>query len=365
MASGLATRPQQASATEDNGMSIRQEHSRELSQTSAEAAQRYEIESTIVIAKKFPRNEQAAFGTLMRSCQRQSFASIVTYRFPRGGKNVEGPSVYLAKEAARIWGNIRFGFDIVADTETSRHIRGWAWDVETNAKSSYDDSLEKLIQRKDPASGKTKWVTPDERDLRELTNKRGAICVRNSLLDLLPSDLIDDAITEAKKNLASNASQNIDEARKSIIKAFGGLGVSVEELERYLTHSLTTATASEVAELRQVWKSISDGISSWNEYAPSEPKPTGPVSADSLTKPATSPIPPAEKLPTNGTVVASPEVAVLANDLIAKIEAAATEVALDTLLEEITASVSMGDMTDTDAHGYKSRIRERRKQVKK
>ncbi len=48
-----------------------------------------------------------------------------------------------------------------------------------------DDTFRKKIQRK--RDGQTVWVTPDERDLRELTNKRGAILERNCLLKLQPS----------------------------------------------------------------------------------------------------------------------------------------------------------------------------------
>lgn len=79
----------------------------ELATTGAAAKERAEIESAIIVAKKFPRNEEACFQKLMKAASRSSFAEDATYSFPRGDTNVTGPSVNLAREAARIWGNIR------------------------------------------------------------------------------------------------------------------------------------------------------------------------------------------------------------------------------------------------------------------
>lgn len=266
MATGLSNNVRQASATEETGLARREEFNRELTIGAEQARARYEIEGAILIAKKFPRNEDAAFGTLMRSCGRKSLAEVAAYRFPRGGQEVTGPAVYLAKEAARIWGNIRFGFDIIGDDDENRHIRGWAWDVETNARSSYDDQFKKLVQRKQGKNGPTAWVVPDERDLRELTNRRGAILVRNSLLDLLPDDLIQDALKTARATLERDAGENIEDSRKKTILGFGELGISVEDLETYLEHPMSNTTPHEVANLRQIWKSIKEGVSRWSEY---------------------------------------------------------------------------------------------------
>jgi hypothetical protein len=233
----------------------------ELSTSMQQAMARHEIEGAIVVARRFPRNEDAAFGRVMKSCERWSFASMARYSYPRGGQQIEGPSVNLAREVARCWGNIRYGCDIVHDDETMRTVRGWAWDVETNCKETQDATFKKLIYRK-----KGGWQTPDERDLRELTNKHGAICVRNCLLHLVPPDLIDEALRASKAALEKDAAKDPDEARKKMIRAFQTIGVSVEDLELYLEHPLKQATPTEITDLRGIWKSISDGNSVWAEY---------------------------------------------------------------------------------------------------
>lgn len=238
----------------------------EIQVSHAQSSAQHEIQSAIIIARKFPRSEDQAFGRLMKAVGRKTFAMSATYSFPRGGTNVTGPSVNLAREAARVWGNIRYGVDVVADDDDKRTIRGWAWDVETNTRVSSEDTFKKLVQRKNKVTKQTEWVAPDERDLRELTNKHGAICVRNCLLQLLPPDIIEDACTAARKAAVSAAGENLDENRKAIIKAFGDMNVTVADLEKYLEHELRTCNAEEVADLRQVYKSIKDGNTTWSDY---------------------------------------------------------------------------------------------------
>jgi hypothetical protein len=250
---------------EDTGLSIISSSSTELAPSRSEAAEQAEIQSAVVLARRFPRNEDEVFAKLMRSCDRTSFAEAAAYSFPRGGQTITGPSVNVAREAARVWGNIRYGLSIIRDDENRRQIEGWAWDLETNAKITAQDDFAKLVQRKKKGGG-TEWVAADERDLRELTNRRGAICVRNCLLQLLPKDLIEDAITRTEATLKKGAEQDPDGARKKLILAFGEINVTPEMLETYLKHPLAQCSPSEIADLRKIFASIRDGNSNWEEY---------------------------------------------------------------------------------------------------
>lgn len=242
----------------------------ELAPSSAMIEKQTEIQGAIIVARRFPRNEEAAFEKLMRSCRRTSFAEEASYSFPRGGASVEGPSVNLAREAARVWGNIRYGLEVVLDTAEERHIRGWAWDLETNTKVAAEDFFAKLIQRKQKGGGAVQWVKPDERDLRELTFRRGAILVRNCLLQLMPRDLIEDARAQSRATLAKDAAQDPDSARKAVLRAFSEINVSAEQLQGYLGHPVGQSTPEEIAELRAIFQSIRDGNSTWAEYSKRE-----------------------------------------------------------------------------------------------
>lgn len=249
------------SASEDTALATRSEESAELTPVATSAALEAEIKAAITVALKFPRNEDKAFQSLMRACQRTSFADEVSYSFPRGGSEVTGPSIYLAREAARVWGNMRHGFYITNDEIGYRTIEAFAWDLETNTKVIAQDSFEKLIYRK-----KGGWVKPDERDLRELTNRRAAILKRNCILEVLPKDLIEDARELAVKTLQTNAEQDPDGARKRVLLAFNTINVTAQMIEQKLKHPLAQAAPAEIAQLRQIYKSIADGNSTWADY---------------------------------------------------------------------------------------------------
>lgn len=240
----------------------------ELAVTSQQAMAQKEIEAAIIVAQRFPRNEEACRSRVIASCERHAFAALAVYGFPRGGTMIKGPSVNLAREAARCWGNIRYGVDVVNDDDESRTIRAWAWDCETNTRRSLDATFKKLIFRK-----KGGWQKPDERDLRELTNKHGETAVRNCLLHLLPPDLVDDALSACEATMRKDASANPGQARKRLVDAFRTIGVTVDDIEAHLGHPVRQLTPDEVTKLRAAWKSISDGNSTWSEYAkPKKPK---------------------------------------------------------------------------------------------
>jgi hypothetical protein len=254
-------------ALSNNPIEIQAESAGEMAAVTREQT---EIQSAIVAAKRFPRNEQTAFVRAVNSFTRLTMAEAATYNFPRGGKTVEGPSVDCARELARVWGNIRYGLRVVSQSSERMHIKAYALDLETNTYVEAEDEFSKLIQRRDKYSGETRWIQPDERDLRELMNRRGAIAIRNCILQVLPSDLVDDVLKTAKHTLQKDASSALEKNRDDIVKhlvvSFDRQGVSVSMLEAYLGHKLDVVTADEVAALKQVLQSIRDGVAKRDEF---------------------------------------------------------------------------------------------------
>lgn len=263
---------------EDFGLTEIQEGS-EIKSVGEASAKQHEMQAAIIVAKKFPRDEAAAFAKLMKAAKRPSFAEDASYSFPRGDAQVTGPSVNIAREAARVWGNIRYGLEVLRDDATSRHIRGWAWDLETNTKVEAEDDFKKLIQRR--KNGETLWLQPDERDLRELTNRRGAILVRNCILQLVPKDLVEDALFECGATLTNKAAKDPDGARKRLIVNFSEFNVTPEMIAQKLGHLLSESTPDELVDLQRICTSIKDGTSTWREYTedaskgPTPEKPNG------------------------------------------------------------------------------------------
>ena len=269
----------------------------ELSVANQSASAFEEIRAAVFLAKQFPRNYNQAWQSLMTACKRRSLAAKAVYRFPRGETTVTGPSVRLARVAAQCYGNIRYGLKVLRDDPDAMHIQGWAWDVESNTHVEADDRFNKLIYRK-PKEGRGGkpgtlggWVTPDERDLRELMFRRGAILIRNCLLQVMPFDLIEDAVAEAAKGLRDGIKDPKGDSKRLLLD-FAAIGVTAEMLTEYV--GSTEWTPDNIVDLRQILEAIKDGQARREEFfVIGNAKPSGGTTleeklkakADSITQP--------------------------------------------------------------------------------
>lgn len=266
--------------TGEIGPAIDLDSSNELQVAPTAARELAEIQASMVLAKRFPRQYQTCWSKLMEACKRAALAKEAAYSFPRGKATVTGPSVNLARVAAQCYGNIRFGLDVLRDDDETILIRGWAWDIENNLKSTADDNFKKLIYRK-----KGGWQKPDERDLRELVNRRGAILKRNCLLEILPRDLVEDALGQCRKTLKSGIKDPKGEGKRLIL-SFQDYGVDVEMLNDYLGHD--TWDADDIMKLTDVLNALKDGAAKRADYfeagasKPEEPPKNGTLDPETM-----------------------------------------------------------------------------------
>ena len=216
-----------------------------------------EIEVQAYLANKFPRDPLDSFRRLMVLCERLHFAEKATYYYERGDTPITGPSAPFARSFAALWGNILYGTEIVWEDEENRRIRSWAWDLQSNARTVAEDQFAKLIYRK-----KSGWVVPDERDLRELTNRRAAITERNCILKLLPPDLVDDAVALCIQTEEKGVSHALAANADKVVKAFAELGVGADVLLAKIGRkAVGEITAANVVALRAIYRSIVEGQS--------------------------------------------------------------------------------------------------------
>lgn len=255
--------PQQATYSDAGALSVQNEQAShtELAAAGVQSAALAEVQAAFAMALRSPRNEDDAFGRVIAAAKRPSFQQTAVYRYPRGGQEIKGPSVNLAREFARAWRNVRYGFYVVSESEDTCHVRGFAWDIESNMKVEQDASFKLLVYRK-----KGGWQTPDERDKRELVNKHGAICERNCLLKILPRDMVEDVMFEIEKNQRQHITNDLEQHRRRVVAAFASLNVSATAVEAYVGHPLSELSPEEVLALRQIYQSIRDGNARWSEY---------------------------------------------------------------------------------------------------
>lgn len=239
----------------------------------AQARAQAEIQSAIIAAKRWPRDEEQCFVRIIKSMERPSMADAAEYEFPRGGQKVSGPTIKLMREFSRIWGNCRSGFRVVDSMINGRDtdfvlLMGYAYDLETGTYKEYEDRFRPRVQRK--LNGKTEWVIPDERDLRELTNSRGSRLERNALRAVLPPDMVDEACKKADDTLSKAAKGQLEINREDSIRQlalrYAKVGVSTEILVKWLGHELKLIGPDKFAELMKALKSIEAGTLKREEF---------------------------------------------------------------------------------------------------
>lgn len=227
------------------------------------AREQAELQGAIILAKRYPRNPNDCYAKIVSACQTPEIAEKGVYSFPRGKENIQGLSVYAAREMIKLWGNTRCGVRLTSVEDNYVHIRGYCYDLESNHWVEGEDKFSKLIQRKDKQTKITHWVAADERELRELVNKRGAMAMRNAILQVLPTHITSHAkalilktqVEIAEKTLAKSRAQSTRE----LVIAFRALGVSGEMLETKIGNKLDLLTGEEFAQLKGILQSLADG----------------------------------------------------------------------------------------------------------
>ena len=69
-----------------------------------------QVQMAMWAAQERPRNMMAVRAEMRAECTQMRLAEQAFYSYTQAGQNVTGPTVHLARELARIFGNFDFGF---------------------------------------------------------------------------------------------------------------------------------------------------------------------------------------------------------------------------------------------------------------
>ena len=221
-----------------------------------------EAQGKLVIAKNFPRNEVEAYAKAMQACKRKSLAEKATYSYPRSGSTISGPSIRLAEELARCWGNIDFGVKELSQKEGESEMQAYCWDMETNTISSQTFVVAHVRDTRN--NGQQKLTT--QRDIYENNANMAGRRLRARILAVLPPDLVEAAVAECKKTLAGSNDIPIADRIKKMAVAFEKFGIKPAVIEKRLGRKLDTMTADDISEYIGIYNSLKDGnttVSDW------------------------------------------------------------------------------------------------------
>ena len=220
-----------------------------------------EAQGKLIIAKKFPRDEISSYAQAMQSCQRRAIADKAFYKYPRGSSSVEGPTIRFAEELARCWGNLDFGIKELSQDEGKSEMQAYCWDLETNVISVQNFTNPHMRDE----GGKTKKLTA-LRDIYEVNANMASRRLRARILAILPSDFVENAITECRKTLLGKNDTPLIDRVKALVVTFNKFGVTSEQIENRLKRKIDTMNADDFVEYVGIYNALKDGASKVSEW---------------------------------------------------------------------------------------------------
>lgn len=223
-----------------------------------------EIQAMVFMAKQFPRNQIQAADRIINACTRQTLADSAVYSYPRGGQNVEGPSIRLAEVLAQNWGNIDFGIRELSQENGVSTVEAYAWDLETNVRQA------KVFQvvHKRVSKGGAKTLT-DPRDIYEMVANQGSRRLRACILSIIPGDIVEAALAQCSVTQAASVGATPEEIKETIRKltaTMGKFGITSENIQDRYQCRLEAIRPAQIVELRKIYTSLKDGMSKPSDW---------------------------------------------------------------------------------------------------
>lgn len=286
----------QQPATEDVGKTIQHQT---VGEAQVIASSQYEIQSAMVLAKKFPRDEEEAQKKILKACKRPGLAKQGLYVYSRGGTEIKGGTIRLLEEAARIWGNVNAGVTELSNKKGVGNVPGesvmqaYAIDLENNVKFSSQFTVRHFRNTKQ--GGK---VITDERDVYEMVANMASRRLRTCLERIIPGDILDEAeqaceqtmIDIEKKESQGKSDQEMNE---KMAKGFAVYGVTKEMIAKRVQKNFEAINATDRHNLSLVFNSIKNGLGQPGQFFEGAGEAID-VEATDVTEPAPQP-PPAPK----------------------------------------------------------------------
>lgn len=227
-----------------------------------------QIQAQMVIAQKCKRNELAAIERIMNDCRRPGLAEKAVYTYARGGNDISGPSIHLAKAIAKRWGNMMSGIVELEQRRGESVCEAYALDLETNYKESKIFTVPHIRYTK---KGTVKLEDP--RDIYELVANNGSRRERACILSVIPGDIVEDAVEECIKTMKTHADTSPENVKKMLDMFREKYGVTKTQIEKRIQRRIDAITPAQMVNLRNIYNSLKDGMSIPEEWFEPETAP--------------------------------------------------------------------------------------------
>lgn len=225
-----------------------------------------EVQASVVVAQSCPRDMNEAEREMEYVCGRLDMAEQAFYQVTNRGT---GMSVHLARELARIWGNVDYGVkELHRDDEKAiSEVQAFAWDIQKNTRSSrsFINPHQKMATR----DGVKQRINLDDLQDIYLSNQNiGARAVRECIQTILPRWFTEKAQNLCHQTLEHGEGKPLQARIAALIKAFEGLGVTEKQLAARLDKPSDAWTPEDLAQLTIAGQSIRRGEAQRDELFP-------------------------------------------------------------------------------------------------
>ena len=252
-----------------------------------------EIKARALIAINRPRSFERFRKNILEACGRARFADAAIYSKPTGGKAIEGLSIRFAEECAKQYGNLDISSMVVGENDEYRTIECAVADLETNMVWRQNVVVPKTVERKKTQAG--------DEVIRRRTNSQGqpvyivratadqtfmqqnaliSKTVRNLILNLIPSDVKEEAYEMMETVLSGEIRKNPAAYREKLRRAFFKIKIVEAQLAEYLGKPLDEANEAELFVLARIGEGIAQGESSWADVMAQKRGPVQPTTAE-------------------------------------------------------------------------------------
>lgn len=230
-----------------------------------------EVQAAVMVAQSVPRDRGRAEAEMRDACSRLSVANRAFYSLPRSGQRIEGPTVHLARELARIWGNVDYGVrELRRDDEAGvSEIQAFAWDQQANVRSTRTFIVPHAKTIGTRGDKRTERIV-DLGDIYLNNQNVGARAVRECIFTILPEAFTEEAQGIARRTLADGEGESLTERIAKMVGAFRKLGVTEGQIEARTGAKRTAWTAGDLATLLVVFQSIDRGEATAAEMFPEQ-----------------------------------------------------------------------------------------------
>jgi len=232
-----------------------------------------EVAAAVRVAQEFPRDIPKAIDRMRQACSQHALADRAFYSLPRAGGRVEGSTVHLAREIVSCWGNVDYGIrELRRDDEAGvSEMQAWAWDQETNVRSSRSFVVPHAIM----AKGSRKALT-DLGDIANNNNSVAARAVRETIFTILPVWFRVEAEELAAATLRGGGDgKTVAQQAADLVAQYAqAFNVTTAQLEENLGRKVADWTAQDLAGLRVLGGELNRGEKRVEDEFPTSTKVT-------------------------------------------------------------------------------------------